>query len=379
MLEKLLSLRSRMRSSTATSEEKLYMASQWQLIWRKFRKHKMALVGMAILFVLYMLAIFSEFFAPHDFAKRNRRSVLAPPSSIRFFDKEGSLRWPFVYAVEMKQDPVTWRRGYVENTDEPHPLRFFVKGDPYLMLGLIPMETHFLGVEKDGVFYPFGTDGSGRDLCSRIFHALRVSMTAGLVGVFFTFILGCTLGGISGYYGGFADTVIQRIIEFLMSIPSIPLWMALSACFPKDWTALETYFAITVILSLIGWCNLARVVRGKFMELRQEDFVMAARVSGASDGYIIRKHLLPSFTSYLIVNVTLAIPTMILGESSLSFLGIGLRPPIVSLGVLLKDAQSINSISISPWLLIPGIFIILSVLAFNFVGDGLRDAADPYK
>ena len=378
MLNRLLSLRYRLKRP-GLSEDQIYMATQWQLIWRKFRKHKLALAGVALLAALYTTAIFCEFFAPHNMTKRNRTRVLAPPSIIRIFDADGTLRWPFVHPVEMKQDPVTWKRGYAEDLTQRHPLRFFVKGDPYKLFGFIPLERHFIGAEKDGVFYPFGTDASGRDLCSRILHALRVSLTAGLVGVTFTFILGCTLGGISGYYGGLADTIIQRIIEFLMSLPSIPLWMALSACFPKTWTALETYFAITIILSLIGWCGLARVVRGKFLELRQEDFVMAAKVSGASDIYIIRKHLLPSFASYLIVNVTLAIPAMILGESALSFLGIGLRPPIVSLGVLLKDAQSINVISLSPWLLIPGVFIVLSVLAFNFVGDGLRDAADPYK
>ena len=234
-------------------------------------------------------------------------------------------------------------------------------------------------ISISSVFFPFGTDLSGRDLYSRVLSALRISLTTGLVGVFFTFILGCLFGGISGFYGGIADTVIQRVIEFLMSMPSIPLWMALAAAFPTTWSSLQTYFAITIILSLIGWTSLARVVRGKLLELRNEDFVTAARVAGASDGYIITKHLLPSFSSYLIVNVTLAIPGMILSETSLSFLGIGLTPPIVSLGVLLQDAQSINTVSMYPWMMIPGLFVVIAVLAFNFVGDGLRDAADPYK
>ena len=229
------------------------------------------------------------------------------------------------------------------------------------------------------MFFPFGTDSSGRCLYSRVLSALRISLSTGLVGVFFTFILGCIFGGISGYYGGKVDTVIQRIVEFLMSMPSIPLWMALAAAFPITWSSLQKYFAITIILSMIGWTGLARVVRGKLLELRNEDFVTAAKVSGASDGYIIRKHLLPSFASYLIVNVSLAIPSMILLETSLSFLGIGLSAPIVSLGVLLQDAQSVSTIALYPWLMIPGLFVVIAVLAFNFVGDGLRDAADPYK
>ena len=229
------------------------------------------------------------------------------------------------------------------------------------------------------MFFPFGTDSSGRCLYSRVLSALRISLSTGLVGVFFTFILGCIFGGISGYYGGKVDTVIQRIVEFLMSMPSIPLWMALAAAFPITWSSLQKYFAITIILSMIGWTGLARVVRGKLLELRNEDFVTAAKVSGASDGYIIRKHLLPSFASYLIVNVSLAIPSMILSETSLSFLGIGLSAPIVSLGVLLQDAQSVSTIALYPWLMIPGLFVVIAVLAFNFVGDGLRDAADPYK
>lgn len=268
---------------------------------------------------------------------------------------------------------------YVEDTTVKHKLRFFYKGDSYKLLGFIPGDIHFFGTPEPDVYFPFGTDASGRDLYSRVLSALRISLSTGLVGVFFTFVLGCLFGGISGFYGGVTDTIIQRVIEFLMSMPSIPLWMALAAAFPTTWSSLKIYFAITIILSLIGWTTLARVVRGKLLELRNEDFVTAARVSGATDGYIIVKHLLPSFSSYLIVNVTLAIPSMILAETSLSFLGIGLTPPIVSLGVLLQDAQSINTVSMYPWMMIPGIFVVISVLAFNFVGDGLRDAADPYK
>lgn len=363
----------------AVGEEKQYIATQWQLMMRKFRKHKLAIFGLIILAVLYLLAIFCEFFSTQDISKRDTNYLFVPPQGIHFIDSQGkfSLR-PFVYGLKLEEDPVTWRKTYKEDNTKKYPVHFFVKGDPYIMWGFIKGDLHFMGV-KDGPLFIFGTDQSGRDLYSRIIYGLRISLTIGLVGVFFTFILGCIFGGISGYYGGKADLIIQRIIEFLMSMPSIPLWMALAAAFPKDWTSAQIYFMITIILSFMGWCGLARVVRGKLLEVREEDYVLAAKLAGAGDLYIIRKHLLPSFMSYLIVNVTLAVPGMILGETSLSFLGIGLRPPVVSLGVLLKDAQNISTIAINPWLLIPGIFIVITVLAFNFLGDGLRDAADPYK
>lgn len=370
----------RKKKKNVSSEEAMYMETQWQLIVRKFKKHKLAMVGLITLAILYTLGIFSEFFATQDIAKRSTSAISMAPTAIHFVDEEGNFSLqPFVYGKKQEEDPETWRKYYVDDTSVKHKLRFFYHGDSYKLLGFIPGDIHFFGTPEPDVFFPFGTDSSGRDLYSRVLSALRISLSTGLVGVFFTFILGCLFGGISGYYGGKIDTVIQRIIEFLMSMPSIPLWMALAAAFPSNWSSLKTYFAITIILSLIGWTSLARVVRGKLLELRNEDFVTAARVSGANDRYIIMKHLLPSFSSYLIVNVTLAIPSMILSETSLSFLGIGLTPPIVSLGVLLQDAQSINTISMYPWLMIPGAFVIISVLAFNFVGDGLRDAADPYK
>ena len=373
-------LKRKSKKARLSAEEKIYMASQAQLVLRKFRKHKLAIVGLVLLAILYITAIFCEFFAPQDMMKRDSGKIFVPPTKIHFVDGSGKFSIkPFVYGTKLEEDPVTWAKVYVEDPSAKHELGFFVKGDPYKLLGFIPGNVHFFGAKEENVFFLLGTDASGRDLFSRILHGLRISLLTGLLGVFFTFILGCLLGGISGYYGGTADLIIQRVIEFLMSMPSIPLWMALAAAFPKTWSSLQVYFAITVILSLIGWCALARVVRGKILELREEDFIMAARVAGASNGYIIYKHLLPSFTSYLIVNVTLAIPGMILGETSLSFLGIGLRAPIVSLGVLLKDAQNISTIALQPWLLIPGVFIVVTILAFNFVGDGLRDAADPYK
>lgn len=368
------------KKADVSKEEAMYMETQWKLIARKFKKHKLAMAGLFILIIFYILGIFSEFFATQDIAKRSTSAINMAPTAIHFVDEEGrfSLQ-PFVYGKKQEEDPVTWRKYYVDDTSVKHKLQFFYHGDTYKLLGFIPGDIHFFGTPEPDVFFPFGTDSSGRDLYSRVLSALRISLSTGLVGVFFTFVLGCLFGGISGYYGGKIDTVIQRVIEFLMSLPSIPLWMALAAAFPPNWSSLKTYFAITIILSLIGWTSLARVVRGKLLELRNEDFVTAAQVSGATDWYIIVKHLLPSFSSYLIVNVTLAIPTMILSETSLSFLGIGLTPPIVSLGVLLQDAQSISTISMYPWLMIPGVFVVISVLAFNFVGDGLRDAADPYK
>lgn len=363
-----------------SGEEKMYQATQWQLMLRKFRKHKLAQVGLWTLVLLYTLVLFSEFFATMDYSTRIKKQILQPPMAIHFFH-EGKFIGPFVYTYEMKNDPVTLRRIYTEVKDEEniHRIRFFAKGDPYKLWGLIPGDVHFIGTDDGYYLHLFGTDASGRDLFSRVMEATRLSLTVGLVGVFFTFVLGCLFGGISGYYGGKADMIIQRVIEFLSSMPSIPLWMALAAAMPTTWSTVQTYFMITIILSLISWCSLARTVRGKILQLRSEDYVTAARLSGASDRYLITKHLLPGFSSYLIVNLTLQVPQMILGETSLSFLGIGLRSPAVSLGVLLKDAQNISAIANSPWLMIPGLFIIVAVMAFNFLGDGLRDAADPYK
>ena len=363
-------------TARAELQEQYFLASQWQLMWRKLRRHRLALAGATVLALLYLVAIFAEFFAPHDIFQRHNDYINAPPQLVRVFD-EGSVRLPFVYPLVQTRNEVTLRREYTADTTRRLPLVLFVRGDPYKLWGIFRTNVHFFGTQGGEAFL-LGTDRLGRDMLSRVIHGARISLSIGLVGVFISFVLGCILGGISGYYGGTADLIVQRAIEFIISIPTIPLWMALSAALPANWPALRVYFAITVILALQGWAGLARVVRGKLLELREEDFVMAARIAGQGAGDIIRRHLLPSFMSYLIVNITLAIPGMILGETALSFLGLGLRPPVVSWGVLLKDAQNFRTVAIHPWLLIPGIFVIVTVLMFNFLGDGLRDAADPY-
>ncbi len=368
----------RNKEEKISAEEKFYLASQWQLMWRKFKRHKLAIFGGSVLAILYIVAIFCEFFSTQDIYKRYTKYIYCPPQRVHFFDEKGFNLRPFVYGLKRTIDPVTWRYIYVENKSKKYPIYFFIHGDEYELWNLFETNIHFFGV-KEGTIFLFGTDKLGRDLFSRNLYAARISLSIGLVGVFLSFVLGCILGGVSGYYGGAADMVIQRVIEFLISIPTIPLWMALAAALPPHWSPIKVYFGITVVLSVVGWCGLARVVRGKLLELREEDFTMAAKIAGATDGRIITRHLLPSFLSYLIVNLTLAIPNMILGETALSFLGLGIRPPAVSWGALLKEAQNVRTVALHPWLLIPGLFVIITVLAFNFLGDGLRDAADPYK
>lgn len=347
-------------------------------MWRKFIKHKLAIFGGVVLAIFYIVAMFCEFFSTYDIYKRYPEYIYCPPQRIHFFDEQGFHFRPFVYGFERTRDPVSFRRIYREDKAKKYPIYFFVHGNKYKLWNLFDIDIHLFGVKERTIFL-FGTEKLGRDLFSRNLYAARISLSIGLVGVFLSFVLGCILGGISGYYGGASDTVVQRIIEFLICIPTIPLWMALSAAVPQDWSPIRVYFGITIILSVVGWCGLARVVRGKLLELREEDFAMAAKIAGATDRKIIARHLLPSFLSYLIVSLTLAIPYMILGETSLSFLGLGLRPPVVSWGTLLRDAQNVKTVAQNPWLFIPGIFVIITVLTFNFLGDGLRDAADPYK
>ena len=372
-------LRRRDKAGEATAEERYYVATQWQLMWRKLKRHKLAMLGLMVLVTIYGMAFLGDPLAVHDVQKRSAGFIYSPPQSVHFFDADGGFHLrPFVSRWKTSRDPVTRELRYEEDTARRFPIRFFVRGAEYRFWGLFTSRLHVFGVDKPGYLFLFGTDNLGRCLYSRTLHAARISLSIGLVGVALSFVLGCILGGISGYYGGKIDTFLQRLIEFLLSMPTLPLWMALAAALPRDWPPLKVYLAITVLLSVIGWCGLARVVRGKLISLRDEDYVLAARIAGARDGRIIRRHLLPGFMSYLIVSLTLAIPRMILGETALSFLGLGLRPPVVSWGVLLSTAQDVKVVLMYPWILIPGVFVVLTVLAFNFLGDGLRDAADPY-
>ncbi len=367
----------------ATSESRLELAGQWTLMWWKFRKHKVALVSTFLLFCIYVVAAFAEFLAPFPTDWYLGKYIYAPPQPLHWFEQtsEGRRFNPHVNGYEVKINPDSFERTFVPSPDETIPVRFFAKGESYKLWGLFPMERHLITpTDRDEPMYLFGADRLGRDVFSRVIYGTRVSMSIGLVGVTLSLLLGVVLGGLSGYYGGWVDDVIQRIIEFLRSIPTIPLWMGLAAAIPADWPPLRVYFAITVILSLIGWTGLARVIRGRFLSLRSEDFVISARLDGCSQMRIILHHMVPSFMSHIIASITLAIPRMILSETSLSFLGIGLRPPVVSWGVLLKESQNIRSVATAPWLLfLPGITVIIAVLAMNFMGDGLRDAADPYK
>jgi peptide/nickel transport system permease protein len=359
--------------------DKLFTASQWRLMWWKFRKHKLAVFSTAIVALFYFMALFCEFLAPYPLEARDSKFALAPPQRLRFFGEDGFHLRPFVYGRDKQSDPETWRITFLENKDEIHPIYFFLRGQPYEFWGLWQTDVHLFGVkDPEYVVSLLGMDKIGRDLLSRLIYGSRISLSIGLVGIFLTLIIGAVLGGMSGYYGGIIDNIVQRVIEMLRSIPQLPLWMALSAALPPSLSPVKVYFGITVILSVIGWTGLARVVRGKILSLREEDFVMAARLAGTGEMRIIVRHLLPSFLSHLIVSVTMSIPGMILAETSLSFLGIGLRPPVTSWGVLLQNAQQVDALAHHPWFLAPVFFIIAAVLAFNFVGDGLRDAMDPY-
>jgi peptide/nickel transport system permease protein len=366
------------RTIQLKDEEKIYVASQWQLMRWKFQKHKMAIAGGVVLIILYTLAVFCEFFAPYDPLKYDPKLIFVPPQAIRFRDENG-FRSPFVYGIKQQIDEVSFRRTYVQALEETHKVKLFARGDPYKLWGLFESDIHFVGTEGNaGPLHLVGTDRMGRDILSRLITGSRISLSIGLVGVFTSLVLGILIGGFSGYYGGIVDTLSQRIIEFLRSVPRIPLWMALSAAIPPFWSPIRVYFGITVVLSLIGWTGMARVVRSKFLALREEDFVMAAQLAGSNEFRIVVRHMVPSFLSHIIASITLSIPGMILGETSLSFIGVGLRSPVVSWGVMLQEAQQLSAVALSPWLLAPGVTIVLAVLSFNFLGDGLRDAADPY-
>jgi len=359
-------------------EDRSYYASQWELMWWRFQRHKLALVSSVLLVLLYGVAIFAEFFMPYGPWERFGGYQQAPPTRIHVFDQDGGLQRPFVYDVERTIDPETFRRLFAEIKDVKYPIRFFVRGESYKLLGLIPTDIHLLGV--DGAYiWVLGLDKLGRDVFSRTVYGARVSLSIGLMGVIVTFVGGVLMGGISGYFGGVIDSIIQRSIDFIRSIPNLALMMTLAAAVPPSWTVMQTYFAITIILSVVNWVGLARVVRGRLLSMREEDFALAAKAAGCSDMRIIIRHLLPGFISHLIVSLTMAIPRMILSETGLSFLGLGLNPPAVSWGVLLQDVRDISKIAHLPWLLIPAVCVLVTILLFNFVGDGLRDAADPYK
>jgi peptide/nickel transport system permease protein len=359
-------------------QERFYRASQWKIMWWKFRRHRVAVVSAVILILFYASILVSEMLSPYNLHSRDTRNIYAPPQAVHFFH-EGKFVGPFVYGFSMELNTEKMRREFRPDKGKVQPLRFFCHGDSYQFWDLVEGDLHLVCPAEDGTFFLFGTDRLGRDVFSRIIHGTRISLTVGLLGIAVSFMIGITLGGISGYYGGWIDTLIQRFIEMVRSFPELPLWMALSAALPVNWSPVLVYFGITIILGLLDWPGLARAVRSKLLALREEEFATAAVLMGASPARVIGRHLLPSFASHLIASLTLSVPSMILGETALSFLGLGLRPPVTSWGVLLNEAQNINVVALYPWLMLPVVPVFIVVLAFNFFGDGLRDAADPYK
>ncbi|SER65892.1 ABC transporter permease [Rhizobium sp. NFR03] len=368
-----------MAVETMSEEQKhVYEASQLRLMWWKFKRHRVALISLVFLVLLYAMITVVEFLAPYNLHTRNVDFIHAPPQQVHLFD-DGQFVGPFVYGRTMNLDMDTLRRVYTEDPERIEKLRFFCSGDAYNFWGLVPASLHLVCPAQGGEFFMLGSDRLGRDVLSRILYGARISLTIGLLGVTMSFILGIVIGGLAGYKGGVFDLIVQRVIEVLQSIPSIPLWMALAAIMPVTWSPLVIYLGITAILGLLDWTGLARAVRSKLLALREEDYVLAAQLMGARTSRIIGRHLVPGFMSHLIASATMSIPAMILGETALSFLGLGLRPPITSWGILLTEARSVSTIAFYPWLLYPTIPVILVILAFNFLGDGLRDAADPYK
>jgi peptide/nickel transport system permease protein len=366
--------------AAGVKDQRIFVASQWQLMWWRFRKHKVAVASALLVVGFYMVVLGADFLAYADPNASEAQRSLMPPQRVYWLD--GWQFGPYVYGLKGARDPQTFKRVYRPDPTQKIRIRFFAEGFEYRLLGLIPTTRHLIGVDSgldaSKTIFLLGTDVQGRDLWSRLMYGTRISLTIGLLGVTASLVLGVVLGGLSGFYGGLIDTVIQRTIEILRSIPTIPLWMGLAAALPRDWTVLQIYFAITIIISLLGWTELARVVRGRFLAMREEDFVVSARLVGCSQMRTIFVHMVPSFMSHIIAATTLALPAMIISETALSFLGLGLRPPAISWGVLLQQAQNVQTVAISPWLMIPAVPVILAVMAFNFLGDGLRDAADPY-
>ncbi len=360
-------------------QERYYQASQWRIMWWKFKLHRLALFSAVLLLLAYLSILVSEVLAPYNLHTRNTKFIYAPPQAVHLFH-DGEFIGPFVYGFNAKMNMTTLKREYTPNPKKVQPLRFFCSGDTYEFWGLFEARFHLVcPAEKRGTVFLFGTDRLGRDILSRIIYGARISLTIGLIGVTISFLLGVIIGGAAGYFGGMVDNITQRSIEVIRSFPEIPLFMTLSALLPATWSPVAVFAGISVILGLLDWPGLARAVRSKILSLREEDFTTAAQLMGASPARIIGRHLLPSFTSHLIASATLAVPSMILGETALSFLGLGLRPPVTSWGVLLNETQNINAVALYPWLMTPVIPVIIVVLAFNFFGDGLRDAADPYK
>ncbi|MEW4401881.1 MULTISPECIES: ABC transporter permease [Agrobacterium] len=367
--------------TTNTRPDRAAVASQWQLIWWAFKRHRLAMAALFVTIAMYIVALLPGFFAINDPVLQNARATFHPPQRVHFIDTTDGLSLGLhYYPLKLTRDPETLAAVFVEDTAKKIPIQLFGRGYEYSVLGLFTTDIHLLAsTDKTRPLFLFGADRLGRDVFSRVVQGSQISLSIGLVGVFFSLLLGVVLGGISGYYGGRIDFVMQRVIDFVLSLPTIPIWLALAAALPQGWPATLQYMMITIILSLTGWAQLARVVRGRFLSLRTEEFVAAARLDGVPEGRIIFRHMLPSFSSHIIASVTLAVPAMILAETSLSFLGLGLQPPTISWGVLLREAQNIRSIATAPWLFLPGVAVVVAVMALNLLGDGLRDAADPYN